>query len=125
MPSLDDGKKLKFFVRSKELRVQRFARDAVPSARRETFNFSTLDSAKLGSGQSFKRARPLDSSVGAPMTAGLALQFRAPCGSPGAASQTELETGDAFGLETLWSLLDFEFHRLPFVEGFVSVSLDG
>ena len=98
------AKKLKVFVRSKELRVQQFARNAALSAQREAFNFSAPDPANLGSGLSFKRARPLDSFVDAPMTAGLALQFRAPCGSPGAASQTELETGDAFGLETLWSL---------------------
>ena len=41
MPSLGDGKKLRFFVRSKELRVQRFARCLPRGAKLSTSELST------------------------------------------------------------------------------------
>ena len=36
----------------------------------------------------------------------------------------ELETNYVFGLKALWSLLHFEFNRLPFVEGLVPFGLN-
>jgi hypothetical protein len=44
---------------------------------------------------------------------------------PGWYRYAPLEADYALSLQTLGSLLDFKFHRLPFVEGLVALGLDG
>jgi len=46
------------------------------------------------------------------------------CGTHGIPARTTLEANHVLGLQAFWALLDFELHRLAFVQSFVSVGLD-
>jgi hypothetical protein len=119
------AEKLKVFCSNRRVKSSKFqaTRHMIAAER----NFQLLDSVDLRSGPSFKRTCSLGLIGDAPLPTGI----RVACKSgrqrktPGAASQTGLEARDAFGLETLRSLLDLKFDGLPFVEGLITLGLDG